>query len=190
MSKPGPKGSHLSLVDATAKGGDTEPVESDVPPPCGGRTRAGGECKKPAGQGTDHLGVGQCKHHDGQVEEGSPCPLPLTELELRLWDEFSGQLAELGLLKRAYWAHIYGLVVAVAGLHSARQAGMMGQTVKGDNGTFKKHPSATVVNQMLSQIRNYSNDLGLNPSALVAMDLPDDPSRKPSAMAGYIKGRK
>ena len=188
--KPGPKGSHLQLVDATKAADDcaaTDDATDDAT--CGGRTRAGGECKKPPGQGTDHVGVGQCRHHDGQVDEGAPCPLPLTKLELRLWDEFSGQLAALGLLKRAYWAHIYGLVVAVAGLHSARQAGMMGQTVKGDNGTFKKHPSATVVNQMLSQIRNYSNDLGLNPSALVAMDLPD-PDRKPSAMEGYIKGRK
>ena len=179
--KKGRKGSHLQLVDATA---EAQPAADS----CGGQTRRGTPCKRRPGQGTDHVGVGQCRLHDGQVEKGSPCPLPLTELELRLWDDISAQLSGLRLLSRAYWGHIYGLVVALAGLHSARQAGMMGQTVKGDNGTFKKHPSSTVVNQMLSQIRNYSNDLGLNPSALSAMNLPD-PTRKPSKMEGYIKGR-
>jgi len=32
---------------------------------CGGKTRAGGLCKRPAGWGTDHAGQGRCKLHAG-----------------------------------------------------------------------------------------------------------------------------
>src|SRR5690554_3423726 len=34
-------------------------------PTCGAKTRAGTTCKKPAGWGTDHPGVGKCKLHGG-----------------------------------------------------------------------------------------------------------------------------
>ena len=183
--KSGPKGSHLQLVGATEASGE-------VATTCGGRTTSGGACKKPPGQGTEHPGAGQCRHHDGRVEEGSPCPLPLTDLESRLWDQVTEQLTALRLHRLAYWGHIYGYVIALAGLHSARQAALaaVSMTVKGDNGTVKKHPSSTVTNQMLTQIRQFSNDLGLNPSALAAMDLGDDPNKPRSRMEELIKGRR
>ena len=182
--KRGPKKRHLALVDAAA----------EAPPSaggwaCAGLTKKGAACQKPAGQGTEHPGVGNCRHHDGQVEPGSPCPLPLNALELRLWDEITGQLGALRLLKAAFWPHIFGLVVALAGLHTARQAAKVGQTVKGDNSHTKKHPSSTVVNQMLAHIRQFSNDLGLNPSALAAMDL-EDPDRPLTRMEELIRGRR
>ncbi len=182
--KRGPKGSHLQLVDATE-------AAEEVATTCGGRTKSGGACKKPPGQGTEHPGAGQCRFHDGQVEEGSPCPLPLTELEGRLWDQVTGQLKALRLFRLAFWPHIYGLVIALAGLHSARQSAIgAAATVKGREGTIKKHPSSTVTNQMLAQIRQFSNDLGLNPSALAAMDLGDDPNKPRSKMEGFIRGRR
>lgn len=183
MSKPGRKGSHLRLVDTVA---DVKATASS----CGGRTTRGGVCMKPPGQGTEHPGLGRCRHHDGQVEEGSPCPLPLTALEGRLWDEVTDQLRELRLYRLAFWPHIFGLVVALAGLHVARQSAQIGEAVRGDNGTWKKHPSSTVVNQMLAQIRQFSNDLGLNPSALAAMDLGDDPNKPLSRMEELIRGRR
>jgi hypothetical protein len=34
---------------------------------CGGRTRSGTKCKRPAGWGTDHLGRGRCKLHGGST---------------------------------------------------------------------------------------------------------------------------
>jgi hypothetical protein len=34
---------------------------------CGALTNAGGECKQPAGAGTNHLGVGRCSHHTGNA---------------------------------------------------------------------------------------------------------------------------
>ena len=184
MAKRGPKKRHLQLVDATA---ELKPQAST----CGGRTKSGAACKKPPGQGTEHPGVGQCRHHDGQVEEGSPCPLPLTDLEARLWDVITSQLRALRLLKPAFWVHVYGLVVALAGLYNARQSAIgAAATVKGDNGTVKKHPSSTVVNQMLDKVRQYSNDLGLNPSALAAMDLDEDPNKPRSRMEDLIRGRR
>ena len=182
--KRGTKGSHLQLVDATAAAEDPPAMT------CGGRTTSGGECKKPPGQGTEHPGAGQCRHHDGQVEEGSPCPLPLTELEGRLWDEVTDQLRTLRLFRIAFWPHIYGLVIALAGLHPARQSAKIGATVKGDNSHLKKHPSSTIVNQMLAHIRQFSNDLGLNPSALASMDIEDDPNRPRSRMEELIRGRR
>ncbi len=186
MSKRGPKGSHLQLVDA-GEAAEDQPTAAG----CGGRTKSGGECKKPPGQGTEHPGVGQCRHHDGQVEEGSPCPLPLTDLEGRLWDQVTDQLIALRLYSGAYWGHIYGYVIALAGLHSARQSAIgAAATVKGENGAIKKHPSSTVTNQMLTQIRQFSNDLGLNPSSLAAMDLGDDPTKPRSRMEELIKGRR
>ncbi len=182
--KRGPKGSHLQLVDASE-------AAEEVATTCVGRTKRGLFCRKPAGQGTEHPGVGNCRYHDGQVEEGSPCPLPLTDLESRLWDQVVAQLTALRLYNAAYWPHIYGLVIALAGLHTARQSAIGATaTVKGDNGTVKKHPSSTVTNQMLAQIRQFSNDLGLNPSALSAMDLGADPNKPRSKMAGFIRGRR
>ena len=184
----GPKRGHLALVDAAAKVKPT--ASSCMQRTCNGRTKRGGECRVLAGQGTTHPGVGQCWHHDGQVEEGSPCPLPLTALELRLWDVITAELRALRLDQSAFWSHKFGLVVALSGLHSARaSAAGAAATVKGENGAPKKHPSSTVVNQMLAHIRTYSNDLGLNPSALASMDLPD-PGTPPTRMEGYIKGRR
>ncbi len=180
--KMGPKPRHLELVDAVA----------EVKPPssmCGGRTKSGGSCRNPSGRRTAHEGAGQCWLHDGQVEEGSPCPLPLDKLEQRIWDQITDQLSVLRLNKAAFWTHIYGLVIALAGLHTARQSAKLGATVKGENGAMKKHPSSTVVNQMLAHIRQYSNDLGLNPSALAAMDLQEEAKPK-SRMEELIEGRR
>ena len=187
--KPGRKRRHLKLVDATAET-QTSPTE-DSNESCDGLTKSGTACKKPAGQGTEHVGAGRCRVHDGQVAKGSPCPLPLNDLELRLWGELSGDLAALRLDRAAFWGHKYGYVVALAGLHAARESAKgAAATIRGDNGAMKKHPSSTVVNQMLAHIRQYSNDLGLNPSALAAMDIGPDPNQKPSSMEQLIRGRR
>lgn len=37
---------------------------------CGAKTRKGGKCQLPAGQGTPHPGIGQCKHHGGSTPAG------------------------------------------------------------------------------------------------------------------------
>jgi hypothetical protein len=37
---------------------------------CGGKTRAGGKCERPAGWGTDHVGWGHCKLHGGCAPSG------------------------------------------------------------------------------------------------------------------------
>lgn len=34
---------------------------------CGATRRQGGKCRMPAGMGTDHYGVGKCKHHGGST---------------------------------------------------------------------------------------------------------------------------
>jgi hypothetical protein len=36
-------------------------------PFCGAKNRAGGACGRPAGWGTQHLGIGRCKHHGGST---------------------------------------------------------------------------------------------------------------------------
>jgi hypothetical protein len=37
---------------------------------CGGKTRAGGRCTRPAGWGTQHPGIGSCKLHSGSTPNG------------------------------------------------------------------------------------------------------------------------
>lgn len=37
---------------------------------CGGKKRGGGLCQRPAGWGTDHVGIGYCKLHNGNVPKG------------------------------------------------------------------------------------------------------------------------
>lgn len=37
---------------------------------CGAKTRGGKLCKLKAGQGTDHVGSGRCKHHGGSTPNG------------------------------------------------------------------------------------------------------------------------
>lgn len=39
-------------------------------PRCGGTNRSGGPCELAAGQGTDHVGHGNCKHHGGSTPNG------------------------------------------------------------------------------------------------------------------------
>ncbi len=180
MSKRGPKKRHLALVDAA---GEVKPTA----PSCVGRTKRGHFCRKPAGHGTEHPGVGNCWQHDGQVEEGSPCPLPLNELELRLWDEITGQLRALRLFKPAFWPTLYGLVVALATLHQAVEE-LDRVAVPGRGASVKKHPALIVVNQMLIPIRQYLQELGLTPSALAKIGPPDDDG-PPSTMARLIRGR-
>lgn len=34
---------------------------------CGGKTRSGGSCGRPAGWGTEHVGIGRCKLHGGST---------------------------------------------------------------------------------------------------------------------------
>lgn len=34
---------------------------------CGAKKKDGGQCKRPAGAGTEHVGVGQCRHHGGST---------------------------------------------------------------------------------------------------------------------------
>jgi hypothetical protein len=34
---------------------------------CAARTRSGGRCRRPAGHGTEHLGLGRCKLHGGST---------------------------------------------------------------------------------------------------------------------------
>ena len=184
MTRRGPKPSHLQLVDATAA------VDDPPPTSCGARTKKGGACKRSAGQGTEHPGVGQCRTHDGQGEEGHECPLPLTELESRLWDQVTGQLKALRLFRIAFWGHIYGYVVSLATLHRAYRE-LDTVAVKGRGSSMKKAPSAVVVHQMLGQIRHFSNDFGLNPWSLAPIGgPPDDPDRPRSRMSELIRGRR
>lgn len=178
----GRKGSHLALVTAA------DQVEERADGTCGGRTKRGTPCKRRAGQGTDHPNVGHCVLHDGQVEEGALCPLPLTPLETRLWEDVTAQLARAGLLKSAYWAPIYGLVSALAGLHAAKLTLQKeAKTVVGDaKGSIKKHPATTTVNQMLAHVKTYSAELGLTPAALAKVGRPE--GRAPSKMDQLISG--
>lgn len=156
----GRKKGHLELMGAA----DT--VQEEEPSICGGRTKAGTPCKRKPGQGTDHPGVGQCLDHEGQVEKGAPCPLPLTPLEARLWEEVSAQLRALGLDKRAFWMAQYGLVSALAGLHNAKEAARAFPVIQDAKGSLKKHPATTIANQMLAHVKGYAAELGLTPAAL------------------------
>lgn len=37
---------------------------------CGAKTRSGGQCGRPAGWGTGHVGAGRCKYHGGKSPNG------------------------------------------------------------------------------------------------------------------------
>ncbi len=116
-----------------------------------------------------------------------PCPLPLTKLDQAIWNDVSVQLRGVGLLKPAFWPTVYGLTVALALLYEAR-AEIDALSVPGRDGTRKKHPAATVANQMISQVRAYCAELGLTASALAKIGPPDD-AGPPSTMARLIRGR-
>lgn len=47
-----------------------QPMEP-TPGKCNARTRGGGRCRRPAGAGTDHLGVGNCSNHAGATRNGA-----------------------------------------------------------------------------------------------------------------------
>ena len=62
---------------------------------CGGRTRAGGSCQRPAGWGTDHVGIGRCKLHGGSTPTHQVAAH--RELVRQAEDEALRELAVLGL---------------------------------------------------------------------------------------------
>ncbi len=116
-----------------------------------------------------------------------PCPLPLTKLEEQIWNDVSIRLRELRLFKPAFWPTLYGLVVALATLHEAYDE-LDAIAVQGRGDSVKKHPAAIVVNQMLVQIRQYLQELGLTPSALAKIGPPDD-DEPLTRMEEFIRGR-
>ena len=185
MTLAGRKRGHLQLVDAVSSV-DEDLVEAGK---CGRLTKKGTPCKRRAGSGTEHPGEGECRAHEGQVDPASPCPLPLTPLELRLWTDITDSLRKTGLLRHAFWPSIFGLVVALAGLSNARREALQGATVTDAKGSIKKHPATTVVNQALAHVRAYSAELGLTPSALAKVRPPEGDGPK-SPMNDLIGGSK
>lgn len=156
--------SHLKVVAAAAS---SSSISSSAPTDvCGRPKKSGGMCTRRAGWGTG-TGGGPCRDHAGSELAPSSCPLPLTKLQRQLWDDFLPRLEELGLDRGIFWPNLYGLVVALADLqlHSELAASAL-EPVKGDNGTPKKHPSATIVNQRLGHVRSFMDSLGLSAAAL------------------------
>jgi len=45
-------------------------TQAKITDTCGAKTRAGTPCRRPAGWGTDHVGVGRCKLHGGSQHRG------------------------------------------------------------------------------------------------------------------------
>ena len=178
MSSRGPKPQYMTLVDAaeTADAGEY----------CGVITRRGTACRRPSGWGTEHAGRGPCRDHaDGT--RSMPCPLPLPKLEQEIWNDVSIRLRELRLFKPAFWPSLYGLVVALAMLHNAYEE-LDAIAVPGRGTELKKHPASIVANQMLLQVRQYLQELGLTPSALAKIGPPDD-DRPLTRMEELIRGR-
>ncbi len=116
-----------------------------------------------------------------------PCPLPLTKLEEQIWNDLSVRLRELRLFKPAFWPTLYGLVVALAMLHNAYEE-LDAIAVPGRGAELKKHPSSIVANQMLVQVRQYLQELGLTPSALAKIGPPNDDGPR-TRMEELIRGR-
>ena len=178
MTKRGPKSSHLQLVAAAADEGEY----------CGAITRRGSPCRRSAGWGTEHAGRGPCRDHS-TATRSMPCPLPLSKLEEQIWNDVSMRLREIRLLRPAFWPTVYGLTVALATLHKAYEE-LDVIAVAGRGKSVKKHPSSTVVHQMLAQVRAYLQELGLTPSSLAKIGgPPDDPTKPRSRMSQLIRGR-
>ncbi len=176
MSRRGPKPGYLTLMAAAEI--------ADAGEYCGAMTSSGKACQRPAGWGTGQLGQGACRDH-ATGARSTPCPLPLTKLEERVWNDISMRMRELGLLKAVFWPTMYGLVVALALLHEADRS-IDSLVVPGRRG-LKRHPSTTVVSQMLAHVRSYCAELGLTPSALAKVGVPR--ASKPSKMGRLIRGR-
>ena len=177
MSKRGPHPDYLQLVDTAADSGEY----------CGVVTRRGTACRRPSGWGTEHAGRGPCRDHAAAGTRSMPWPLPLTKLEEQIWNDISVRLRELGLFKPCFWASLYGLVIALATLHDAREE-LDAIAVPGRGAAVKKHPAAIVANQMLYQVRAYLQEFGLTPSALAKIGPPDDDG-PPTKMERLIRGR-
>jgi len=178
MTKRGPHPEYLKLIDAaeTADAGES----------CGVLTRRGSACLRSSGWGTDHPGRGACRDHP-EGTRSMPCPLPLSKLEEQIWNNVSSRLRELRLFRPAFWPTLYGLVIALATLHDAREE-LDAIAVPGRGAAVKKHPAAIVANQMLIQVRAYLQELGLTPSALVKIGPPDD-DEPTTKMERLIRGR-
>lgn len=180
MSKRGPHPDYLTLLDAaeTADAGEY----------CGVVTRRGTACRRPAGWGTEHAG-GPCRDHRSGTRL-LLCPLPLSKLEEGLWNDLSLRLQELRLLKPAFWPTIYGLVIALATLHDAREELDAIAVPDRGAGVVKKNPAAVVAHQMLVQVRQYLQELGLTPSALSRIPGPPNDDGPKTRMEQLIRGRR
>lgn len=104
-------------------------------PLCGAKKRGGGNCRRPAGWGTDHVGVGACKLHGGSMRNhrkaaaGKMASLELRRLGrplegadpqeqlLAMVCEAAGNVAAL----RGFVAELDDLIVAETGPGGARR---------------------------------------------------------------------
>jgi hypothetical protein len=57
----------VSALAQCATIGDSVSATTEAVGTCGAKRRRGGPCTKPAGWGTDHQGIGQCKLHGGST---------------------------------------------------------------------------------------------------------------------------
>jgi len=95
---------------------------------CSGTNRQGEPCGRPAGWGTDHAGVGLCKHHGGSTPSGKRHAITLEAArQVEVWGgrldvnpaESLLELVQGKAAEVAYWNH------RVAGLDEAERAGLL-----------------------------------------------------------------
>jgi hypothetical protein len=120
---------------------------------CGGQTRKGGSCQRPAGWGTDHAGAGRCKLHAGNSPSGRKAAQ--RELAVRavtaygLPREIDPHQALLDELYRTQGTVDF-LAEVVAGLERGEMHGPVGG---GQNGFPSEEPSVWI--RMLGEERKH-----------------------------------
>lgn len=96
----------------------------------------------------------------------APCPFPLDERQQFAWDDLVSRLRTLGLLRSAFWMPMYSLACAVARLRwCEEEIAEVGLTVAAERGGEKKNPVCSTANELMTQIRTYSAELGLTPAS-------------------------
>lgn len=128
---------------------DSQPVAGHEKAYCEAKTRGGGPCRRPAGWGTDHLGIGKCKLHGGATPNHSKAaadekvrrlralyaPVPIVDPSGRMAEV----TAEIDALYRAVRDHLTGYEI-------------------GEWATDANRPHVVLLRELLSLMRSFLSD--------------------------------
>ena len=122
----------------------------------------------------------ETRHDEPQPELGAPKPPKLDREAMSEWRRVVPELHRVGILALIDRGVLVGYCEAWSDYRDARIAlHKSGPTYLADNGTPKKHPNVSILNDSRRAFLQFAAELGLSPSARVRLTSKASPATDP-----------